>query len=150
MSIDVPAEDINAWLDELKPYQSSTLKEFLKTEEPEQAAQRWLGSTGSPNIVSFGGERDTQPFWDRFKDEFRKFVCDDKAYAEEKEDLTKQGPASKSVLISTVSATIGATIGYSATLLAPAVVMLLFVVGKMGRNAYCAPAGLQITRPGVP
>ena len=136
-ALQVPDADIAEWLGVLKPYQRTTLEVFLEGATPEQAAERWLGSTGSPNIIPFGGPHDTKPFWERFKDEFRKFVCDDNAYLEEKKALDTQGPIGKAVLVSAVSAAIGATIGYSATLLAPAVTLLLCAVGKMGRNAYC-------------
>ena len=136
-TLQIPDADIAEWLGVLKPYQRTTLEGFLEGATPEQAAERWLGSTGSPNIIPFGGPHDTKPFWERFKDEFRKFVCDDNAYLEEKKALDTQGPIGKAVLVSAVSAAIGATIGYSATLLAPAVTLLLCAVGKMGRNAYC-------------
>lgn len=136
-ALQVPDADIAEWLGVLKPYQRTTLATFLEGATPEQAAERWLGSTGSPNIIPFGGPHDTKPFWERFKDEFRKFVCDENAYLEEKKALDTQGPVGKAVLVSAVSAAIGATIGYSATLLAPAVTLLLCAVGKMGRNAYC-------------
>ena len=136
-TLQIPDANIAEWLGVLKPYQRTTLEVFLEGATPEEAAERWLGSTGSPNIIPFGGPHDTKPFWERFKDEFRKLVCDDNAYLEEKKALDTQGPIGKAVLVSAVSAAIGATIGYSATLLAPAVTLLLCAVGKMGRNAYC-------------
>lgn len=137
-AIQVADGDIGDWLAELKPYQRSTLQVFLATSTPEEAAERWLSSTGSPNIVPFGGPHDSKPFWNRFKEEFRKFVCDDDAYVEERKSLIAQGPVSTAVMISVVSATIGATIGYSATLLAPAVALSLCAIGKIGVNAYCS------------
>ena len=91
-TLQIPDADIAEWLGVLKPYQRTTLATFLEGATPEQAAERWLGSTGSPNIIPFGGPHDTKPFWERFKDEFRKFVCDDNAYLEEKKALDTQGP----------------------------------------------------------
>lgn len=132
------AADVTVWLAELKPYQRDTLATFLVSGTLEEAAERWLSSTGSPNIAPFGGHRDSKPFWNQFKEEFRKFVCDDAAYVEERKALTAQGPVGKAVMISVVSAAIGATIGYSATLLAPAVALSLCALGKIGVNAYCS------------
>lgn len=137
-AIQIPDGDIGDWLSELKPYQRSTLQVFLATATPQEAAERWLSSTGSPNIAPFGAPHDSKPFWNRFKEEFRKFVCDDEAYVEERKSLTAQGSVGKAVMISIVSATIGATIGYSATLLAPAVALSLCAIGKIGVNAYCS------------
>jgi hypothetical protein len=140
-NIQIPDEPIDQWLHELKPYQKTTLSVFLKNASLEEAAEKWLASTGSPNIVAFGGERDSKPFWERFKTELRKFICDDNSYVEEKKALAAEGSINKAILISAVSAAIGATIGYSATLLAPAVAILLCAIGKMGLHAYCETQG---------
>jgi hypothetical protein len=137
MALHVPAGELDEWLTVLKPYQRNTIKSFLLTDAPEKAAERWLGATGSPNIVPFGGAKDTKPFWDLFMVEFRKFLCDDTAYVEEKKVLLAENPVGKAILVSTISAAIGATIGFTATLLAPAVTVLLCTVGKMGTRAYC-------------
>jgi len=55
-----------------------------------------------------------------------------------KKALGSESAPIKALLISVVSAALGATLGYSATLLAPAVALLLCIVGKMGKNAFCA------------
>ena len=134
---EIPESDISEWLAVLKPYQRTTISSFLESRLPEAAAELWLSSTGSQQIIPFGGSRDSKPFWEQFKVEFHKFVCDDSAYVEEKRALSDEASVLKPVLISGISAAIGATIGYSATLLAPAVAVLLYTVGKMGVNAYC-------------
>jgi hypothetical protein len=136
--MNIPNAELTEWLAVLKPYQRNAITTFLKDMSPEQAAERWLGATGSPNIIPFGGNRDTKPFWESFRAEFRKFICDDKAYVEEKKALQVEGQVNKALLVSAVSAAIGATIGFTATLLVPAVTIMLCIVGKMGINAYCA------------
>ena len=137
MTINIPTDDLENWLGELKPYQSSILKEFLTTQDAELAAEKWLTTTGSPNIVAFGGAENPKPFWDRFKNEFHRFLCDETAYAEEKKALVAENPISKAMIISVISSALGATLGLSATLIAPAATLLLFTVGKMGLAAYC-------------
>lgn len=137
----IPAAELEEWLVELKPYQRSTIETFLQKASPEEAAEKWLSTTGSPNIVPFGGNQDTKPFWDRFRAEFRNFLCDDEAYVEEKKLLSSESVVTKAILVSTISAAIGATIGFAATLLAPAVTLLLCIVGKMGINAFCKVDG---------
>jgi len=138
MAIEIPQATEDEWLALLKPYQRSTLETFLQHETLEGAAETWLSTTGSPNIVAFGGAQDTKPFWERFLAEFNRFVCDEESYTDEKEALRLESPVNKALLVSTVSAAIGATIGFAATLLAPAVTLLLCLVGKMGIHAYCA------------
>ncbi len=87
IALDVPKYEINAWLQELKPYQQTTLKEILSTCDPETAAEKWVQATGSAEIVPFGGKRDGKTFWENVKSEFRKFICDEDSYVEEKEDI---------------------------------------------------------------
>lgn len=136
--VEIPDGDLDDWLKELKPYQADSLRVMLEHSEPEEVAQKWITSRGPGSIEPFGGTRDTQPFWDRFRAEFRKFICDDQSYRDEKAALLEQGPISRALLVSAVSAAVGATIGYSAALLAPAITLLLSLVAKMGKNAYCS------------
>ena len=138
MALEIPSAEADEWIALLKPYQRQTIAIFLQQDSLADAAKKWLSTTGSPNIVPFGGNRDTKPFWERFEAEFKKFICDDEAYVDEKKALSLESPINKALLISTISAALGAAIGFAATLLAPAVALLLCVVGKMGRNAFCA------------
>jgi hypothetical protein len=139
--LEIPKANLDDWLATLKPYQSETLKSFLKTLSPEAAAQKWLGTTGSPEMAQFGGRPDSQPFWEAFKAEFTRFLCDETAYKAEKEKLAgllKASPGSKSVIISMISTALGAKIGITAVLIVPVCAVLLWTVGQMGRKAYCA------------
>lgn len=137
MPLQIPAGELDEWLAVLKPFQRNAIQTFLKTNSAEKAAECWLGATGSPNIVPFGGTKDTKPFWDLFLSEFRKFLCDENAYVEEKKALASENPLGKAILVSAISAALGASIGFTATLLAPAVTVMLCTVGKMGIRAYC-------------
>ena len=137
MSIDIPDCNIDEWILELKPYQSNAIKQLLKNNKPEDVAKIWLTTQGISNTIPFGGIRDTKPFWDNFVNEFNKFICDENKYKNEKNALQKESFISKGILISMISSALGAQIGFSATLLAPAVTLLLFTVGKMTKNAYC-------------
>jgi len=138
MSIEIPEFSIEEWIAELKPYQKNSIVQFLQNNEPNDVAKIWLTSHGTVNTIPFGGIRDTKPFWDNFVNEFNRFICDDHAYQNEKKDFKKDVPLSKMLLISVISAALGAKLGFSATFVAPAVALLLFTVGKMTKNAYCA------------
>lgn len=133
--LDVPSLGIEEWLSVLKPYQRNSMEVLLKV-SPENAAEKWISATGPQNTVKFGGATDTKPFWDNFQKEFKKFVCGDESYLAERNELSK-GPFSKEAWVAAVSSAIGAKIGYAATLLAPAVVILFFTIGKIGKNAFC-------------
>lgn len=131
------------WLNELKPYQKNSISILINQYGHEKAAEIWITSNGSSNNVPFGGKfQDSKPFFDRFKIEFQKFICGHSDYDNYRIELGAETPVVKTLYISMISSAIGATIGFSATLLAPAVAILLSTVGQMGLNAYCA--GIEI------
>lgn len=136
-NFEIPDSELNEWLEELKPYQKNTISQLVTNSSPEEAAETWITSTGPKNTTPFGGTRDTKPFFDNFKAELRKFICDENSYVEEKKSLAAESPITKAILISTISIAISASIGYTAALLAPAVAIFLYIVGKMGIKAYC-------------
>lgn len=131
--------ELKDWLSELKQYQRNGIETLIENFGEEQAAEKWITSNGPTNNVPFGGEvvRDTKPFFERFKAEFGKFICGHPDYEEYRKKLGTESPIIKSTYIAVISAALGATLGFTATLLAPAVAILLASVGKMGLNAYC-------------
>ena len=129
---------IDEWLSVLKPYQSKTLLTIINSEGNEEAAKTWLSANGPSSTARFGGAANPEPFFDRFMVEFRKFVCGDEAYADAREKLGAESPVAKAIYVSVISSALGATLGYTATLLAPPVAILLHTVGTMGVNAWCA------------
>jgi hypothetical protein len=136
--MEIPNYPINEWIAELKPYQSSSILMLLENYEVEEVMQRWLSANGPTSTVKFGGNGNSpEPFVDRFKEEFRKFVCGDPSYDQYRENLLLESPVAKAMLISTISAALGATLGYTAALLAPAVAVMLHIVGAVSLNAWC-------------
>ena len=137
--IEIPNVNISEWVAELKPYQSNSISLLLDTHTEEETIKLWLSANGPTANIPFGGANtpSSELFFDRFKQEFRKFVCGDPAYESFREQLLAETPMAKSIYISTISAALGATFGYAATLLAPAVAIMLHLVGTMGINAWC-------------
>lgn len=130
--------NVDEWLNCLKPYQANSLRQILsESEGDEDAARRWLSITGSTNIAAFGGQGNSEPFGDQFRNEFRRFICDDEAYRDLKEKLRDQGVITREMLISAIASGIASTLGFAAALLAPAVVLMLCAVARIGRTAYC-------------
>jgi hypothetical protein len=128
------------WLSELKAYQRNSIVTLIDEYGEENAVEKWLSANGPKDNVPFGGIQtaDTKPFLDKFKTEFKKFVCNHPDYEEDRKKLNLESPIVKGIWISVISAALGATLGFAATLLAPAVAVMLSIVGKMGLNAYCA------------
>lgn len=125
------------WLEPLKSYQKSTILELSDQHGVEGAVKLWISAQGPNSTVGFGGNTNPEPFYDRFLEEFRKFICGDSSYEEVRQQLGMESTLVKGICISTISTALGATLGFTATLLAPAVAALLYLVGKMGVNAWC-------------
>jgi len=132
---DVPLDE---WLSTLKPYQSSSISQMVADAGEEEAAKNWLSANGPSSTVGFGGTSNPEPFYERFMEEFRKLICGDEAYEEIRAQLGGESPVVKAIYVSVISAALGAALGYTATLLAPAVAILLHLIGKMSVNAWCA------------
>ncbi len=137
--INIPTGDLNGWVSELKAYQSISVSKLLAEHSAEETIKLWLSADGPSATIPFGGPGGSspEPFFDRFKEEFRKFICGDPAYDKFREQLLAETPIAKSIYVSVISAGLGAALGYAATLLAPAVAIMLHLVGTMGINAYC-------------
>jgi hypothetical protein len=135
----VDAAPVEEWLRALKPYQKVHLEALLKSgRSPEEAAELWLSARGAESTIGFGGTSDSKPFLDRFKAEFKQFVCGGQGYEQERSQLIGKMDAVKTAIISGVSSAIAVHVGTSATLLIPAVALMLHVVGKIGIRAWCA------------
>lgn len=136
--MELPNATIGEWVSELKTYQANSINQLLNDHDPEEAIKLWLSANGPTTTIQFGGASDSpEPFFDRFKAEFRKFVCGDEAYDSFRTQLSSEAPVAKTIYISVISAALGATLGYAATLLAPAVAIMLNLVCTMGINAWC-------------
>ena len=136
--MDVPKVEIGDWLETLKPYQRSSLEQLISQSTEEEAAKIWLTSSGATSTKQFGGSGgENNEFWDRFKTEFRDFICGSEKYENERAQLSAQGPIANAMFVGIISGAIGSTLGFAASLLAPAVAIMLFLVGRMGVNAYC-------------
>ncbi|UFK93463.1 hypothetical protein [Providencia rettgeri] len=140
--IDLPHAGENEWISTLKPYQSSVIESLLKKGTEEQALDLWLTSSGPIKTSPFGGgsfEQNTKKeFLINFKLEFKALVCGDAKYEKDRESLNKIGNNAKTYIVSTISAIIAASLGTTAAFIAPAVVLMLMIISKMGVNAWCA------------
>jgi len=136
--MEIPNLEITEWVSELKPYQSNSINQLLDEHDSEETIKLWLSANGPTSTIQFGGENESpEPFLERFKEEFKKFICGDEKYNQFREQLSAEAPIAKSIYISVIAAALGATLGYTATLLAPAVAIMLHVVGTVGVNAWC-------------
>ncbi|MFA5850956.1 MAG: hypothetical protein WC833_13880 [Bacteroidales bacterium] len=129
---------LDNWLAVLRPYQRNSIEILIQKHGEEKAAEIWITANGPSNIAQFGGKQQpSQPFFENFKTEFKKFVCGHPDYESFRKQLKAESKVINAIYISVISGAIGATLGFAPALLSPAVAILLSAVGKMGIQAYC-------------
>lgn len=135
--MEIPNLQLSDWTGTLKTYQKTSIELLLEKNSEEEAAKLWLSANGVSSTKQFGGSGNSEPFWERFVSEFRDFICGSEKYSKEREQLSSQAPVANAMFVGVISGAIGSTLGFAASLLAPVVAILLFIVGKVGVNAYC-------------
>ena len=138
--MEIPKYELNEWIEVLKPYQQKIVLQLVNENGIEDAIDKWLEANGPCNTVKFGGVSENQgdKFADRFKLEINKFICDHPSYEQYREEYSSFNSETKTVLVSSLSALLGSKLGVAASVLAPIVVLTLYLVGTMGKNAYCS------------
>ncbi|VDR26499.1 Uncharacterised protein [Raoultella terrigena] len=130
------------WLSTLKPYQSSSIEILLEKDNEEAVVDIWLSSEGATLRSPFGGSRRDDPyvkrFIEKFKKEFRDFICGGEKYEGERESISGFQGDAKTYIVSIMSSSLAVVLGSSAAYLAPVIVVMLIAVSKMGVNAWCS------------
>ncbi len=132
-----PTYELDELIQCLKPYQSSAMLDLIARHGNEEAARIWLGSNGPTDTQRFGGSGQSAPFWDKFQGEFRLFVCGGEKYEKERAQLVSKGKVAAGFTVGIISSAISIHLGIAATLLSPVVAVMLYIVGKLGINAWC-------------
>lgn len=133
-------KDESEWLDALPKYQKDLVSELLATKSHEEAALAWLEASVD-NTSPFTGQPQPQKKYFTFlKEEIHKLLCGNPVYADERNQLVQlaQSPQNKTAVVSVISALIGAKVGLAATFVAPAIVIILMMIGKTSLNAWCS------------
>lgn len=134
------------WIDALKPYQRRPIEQFIKDVGEEEAIDKWLMSSGSLQTSPFGGVpiggNGKSAFALQFKKEFKSFICGGEKYKNETGEVNKLISEHKanlaSIITSIISTSLAMYLGASAALIAPAVVLMLRILTKVGVEAWCA------------
>ncbi|MED4601595.1 hypothetical protein P9314_12870 [Paenibacillus validus] len=135
---DILKKDTN-WLDALPAYQNKSIHELLEQGKTyEEVAIIWLTANGSENTYPFGSQNTKSLFFEKLMEEVEKFICREDTYAEEKKQLFTQFKAGDVYVITFISTAIAPIVGASASLIAPAIALILMTVLRMGLNAWCS------------
>lgn len=133
------------WLSSLPDYQQQSLIPLLLKLPEEEVAKSWVDSsfkTTSP----FSADNSKKGYFDYVKVEFTNFICGNPKYDEQRNEIKSQidiQDGIKTFIVSSISTAIGSQIGASAVIIAPVIVILLSLAGKIGVNAYCEMSHYQ-------
>ena len=84
-------------------------------------------------------------YWDDLKQEFRLLICTkDRKYSQLRKALAKNADKSQMLLVSTIAAAMGHSLGIAAGILTPFCALCLIAVLSMGREAFCKTSRLSI------
>lgn len=135
----IPSYELDELISALKPYQADAISQLIEKHGAEETAKLWLSANGPTYTQKFGGagHLDSKPFWNKFNEELRLFICGDEKYKKEREQLLSESKPASLFLINGISGFIGSTLGFPSSLLVPAVAMMLYVIGKVGVNSWC-------------
>jgi hypothetical protein len=128
------------WIDALPTYQSEHLR-TLKAQgrSLEDIADIWLrGSiqdTGFFGTSGSGGNKNE--FLENLRNEVIEFICGGKKYQKERAELFGKEGISCTFFISAISVYIAPYVNAAPTLIAPAIAVILAIIGKISINAWC-------------
>ena len=94
----------------------------------------------APRKVGSTGVRQIQPnYWKRVKRELHILICtNNRRYETLRRYIGKENKTTQVALVSAISASIGAHLGMTATVIGPFVTLGLMALLQVGKNAWCA------------
>ncbi len=141
-------EDIYSLEEALATLEETQVREltaFIDKYGEADAASRWLDDVAAKNLpvtpyssVIGADEEEPKAFSVRVREQIDRLICGASEYDKERKEILEKGGFFTLSAVSVVSAWLGTLFGIGAGVLAPAILLLLRVIGKVGVNAYCA------------
>ena len=89
---------------------------------------------------------DSPPYWERLKVEFQDLLCSSSdKYQETREKIAKGANNTGFFIVTVVSGAIGDVLGMLPSVLVPFIAMLLALLAKVGKEAYCSGVDYSTT-----
>ncbi len=127
------------WIDALPIYQQKAINALLEQGKSfDDAAIAWLTANGPTNTFPYGTQRSSGSiFFEKLVEEIEEFICGEDHYVEDRKKLLTGAEATKAYFIGTISYAIAPVVHTSAPLIAPPIALVLLIITKIGRNAWC-------------
>ena len=131
----LPIYDLKEWMSVLDSFQQDLLSQILVNRTEEEAIDIWLAAVGQDNTATFGGNG-KEDLLKSFKLEFYKFISKDEEYKDERREFEGYVTVTKFFVVSFLSSTLSERLGVASSVIAPLIVLVLGLIGKMGIKAY--------------
>lgn len=131
--------ELEDWLSALPEYQADSLRKWKEAGASEdEIMEKWVIGFGSDQTNPFGTSPKNKNYFEQLQSEFKKLICGDSKYGHIRDELLENKNIIKGTIIYIIAAAIGAELGLAAALIAPVVAVLLYAVGKVTVEAWCA------------
>jgi len=128
--------EADSWLKTLPDYQVKIINQlYLSKQDYNEVAQIWL-SASMASTAPFGAEKRPSVFYEKVLDEIEAFFTGDKKYEDCRLSIIKESGAFQSFAVGVISVALSPFLGASAIFLAPVISIVLFVITKVGLNAW--------------
>ncbi|MER8433263.1 hypothetical protein [Mesorhizobium caraganae] len=127
-----------SWISSLKPYQAAPILDMESQGAGlEEIAVRLLSKTGSENTAPFGAGGAPKNYYESLKNEFKEFMCGGSRYEPLRKDISKKWDKGKLHVMTLIAGAIGSYLGLGSAIILPIIAILLTIVSKVGKNAWC-------------
>lgn len=129
------------WLKTVPDYQQRILIEMSESgKHIDDLPALWLSSSVTPDSSAYGsGGFGKSIYYDHFLNHIHDLLCSPKKeFADQRNSLLKDAGLGKAALVAGITHTISPMLVAAPALLAPAVAVLLFVIGQLGIRTWCS------------
>lgn len=139
--MEIPNYELNEWLEVLELDQRERVQQLVEKYGAEEAIDKWILGNSQTKGIKAGGDG-IKNFIEKYKNEINKFICGHPDYDDFRkkfegifDEINKE---TKAVIVSGLSAIIGSQLNITEAILAPIIVLSLYLAGTMGVKAYCS------------
>lgn len=137
----IDTTDPEIWFEALPTYQRNSIVQMrAKGSSYDDIASAWIAA-GSSNTAPFSSGNRPEPdpgFLANLRREFRAYLCGDKKYDKDRQQIAAQGKDARMFVVSALSLAIAPHVGSASAVIAPIIVLLLANMGRVSLNAWCS------------
>jgi hypothetical protein len=134
-------DDSQEWISTLPAFQQKSINALIAQGiSLEDIAIQWVSASAATTAPFSAGAPapSGKDFLEKLKLEIRAFICGDKKYEKDREEISKAKQSLQLAFVTSVSAAVAPHIGANATVILPIAALVLANIGKISKNAWCS------------